>query len=326
MRSPTVDVAQRIQIPRWERQMDLEEIDAVAAGQYGLVTSSQAIAAIGRGRKERWTKSGRLIRVQPRVSRMAGSPGTWQQHLKAAQLSSGGLVSHRSASQMWGLRRPDDIVEVEVDWHFQPRLWPPAVVHRSTDVAQTESVEREGLLITDPVRTIVDLGLVVPPSEVASALDIALGRRLLRVEDLRRLRSELSKCGRDGVGVVGDLLDQRWPSCGKEESPLETRFLSLLMAHHLAEPTVQHEIWHRGRFVARVDAAYPAIRLAIELDGFEHHSSFDAFQRDRSRQNELTALGWTVLRFTWEDVVRRPASVTDTIRAALRRLSDSACA
>ena len=64
--------------------------------------------------------------------------------------------------------------------------------------------------------------------------------------------------------------------------------------------SVQHEVWHAGRFIARVDAALAELRLAIEVDGFEHHSSPDAFQRDRTRQNRLVALGWTVLRFTWD--------------------------
>ena len=75
---------------------------------------------------------------------------------------------------------------------------------------------------------------------------------------------------------------------------------------------------------------YAELRLAIEVDGFEHHSSPDAFQRDRTRQNRLVALGWTVLRFTWEDVVKRPAMVAQTIRdadpASRRRLTAVLCA
>ena len=60
--------------------------------------------------------------------------------------------------------------------------------------------------------------------------------------------------------------------------------------------------------------------MAIEVDGYEHHSSPEAFQRDRTRQNRLVALGWTVLRFTWDDVVKRPAMVAQTIRDAVNRL------
>jgi very-short-patch-repair endonuclease len=83
---------------------------------------------------------------------------------------------------------------------------------------------------------------------------------------------------------------------------------------------LQHEVWHAGRFIARIDAAYPERRIAVEVDGFEAHSSPEAFQRDRTRQNRLVALGWTVLRFTWADVVQRPAIVAQTIREAINRV------
>ncbi len=56
------------------------------------------------------------------------------------------------------------------------------------------------------------------------------------------------------------------------------------------------------------------------MDGYAYHSSPEAFQRDRDRQNQLDALGWTVLRFTWHDVVHRPAAVAATIRDAINRL------
>jgi very-short-patch-repair endonuclease len=39
--------------------------------------------------------------------------------------------------------------------------------------------------------------------------------------------------------------------------------------------------------------------VAVEIDGFAFHHAPDRFQRDRTRQNALVGLGWTVLRFTW---------------------------
>jgi very-short-patch-repair endonuclease len=306
--------------------MSFEEIDAFAASQHGLVTSAQAVAALGASRKQRWTVAGRLIPVQPRVYRLLGSPRGWLQDLKAAELASGGLVSHRAAAAIWGLRPPDDRVEVAVHWSSQPRLRPPAIVHRLVDFDATSAEHRNGIRLTDPVRTLVDLGLVVPPPAVAAALDIGLGRRLFTLAEVRRLRQELSRCGRNGVGIIGELLDERWPVADEAESVLETRLLTILRRHRLPQPAVQFEVWDGDRFVARVDVAYPAARLVVEVDGYEHHSSVEAFQRDRVRQNELLALGWTVLRFTWEDVTRRPATVAHAIRAALLDRGASLCA
>jgi very-short-patch-repair endonuclease len=66
-----------------------------------------------------------------------------------------------------------------------------------------------------------------------------------------------------------------------------------------------------------VDILFREQRLVLEIDGRAFHSDERAFQRDRSRQNRLIAQGYRVLRFTWVDVVRRPAEVVAAIRNAL---------
>lgn len=48
-----------------------------------------------------------------------------------------------------------------------------------------------------------------------------------------------------------------------------------------------------------IDIAFPAQRLAVEIDGREFHSDRAQFEKDRRRQNALVSAGWTVLRFTW---------------------------
>ncbi|MCW2529599.1 MAG: hypothetical protein JWM76_4459, partial [Pseudonocardiales bacterium] len=64
---------------------------------------------------------------------------------------------------------------------------------------------------------------------------------------------------------------------------------------------------------AYLDVAFPHLRLAIEIDGWAHHSDVDRFRGDRTRQNALVSLGWTVLRFTWADLTERPEYVLATI-------------
>jgi very-short-patch-repair endonuclease len=70
-----------------------------------------------------------------------------------------------------------------------------------------------------------------------------------------------------------------------------------------------------------VDVAFAAIKLAIELDGRAWHVDRDRFQHDRIRQNRLVSAGWTVLRFTWEDVTYRLEGVIADICAAIGRLT-----
>ncbi len=57
--------------------------------------------------------------------------------------------------------------------------------------------------------------------------------------------------------------------------------------------------------------------VIIELDGFEHHSNRADYRRDRRRCNALTALGYRVLRFAWEDVVATPDYVVAKVKKAL---------
>jgi very-short-patch-repair endonuclease len=72
-----------------------------------------------------------------------------------------------------------------------------------------------------------------------------------------------------------------------------------------------------GQWIARVDMAWPSRRVIIEVDGREHHETPEAVLRDRDKQNRLAGAGWTLLRFTWSDIVRQPAYVIARVRAAL---------
>lgn len=294
-------------------------LDQTARSQHGLVTGQQAVAILGPHRKAKWVGRRQLTLVQPGVFRLTGAPETWHQMLMATALAADGVVSHRSAAELWGLIQPAGYVEVSIPPDRTARLRPPAIAHRIKDLHPNLAVERAGLPITDPVRTIIDLGLVLPSRGVSDALSQGLTLGLLTVADLERLRDALGRPGRNGTGVVRNILEARSLQSGTEESLLERRFLDLTRKAGLPVPVVQHEVWESGRLVARIDAAYPDRKIAIEVDGYGPHSSPEAFQRDRTRQNRLVALGWTVLRFTWDDVVRRPAEVARTIEAALRR-------
>lgn len=66
-----------------------------------------------------------------------------------------------------------------------------------------------------------------------------------------------------------------------------------------------------------VDTVWPDLRLAVELDGWERHKDRRAFQHDRTKANDLTRAGWHVLRFTHDDVVRRPAATAASIATFL---------
>ena len=72
------------------------------------------------------------------------------------------------------------------------------------------------------------------------------------------------------------------------------------------------------------DLAFVGVKLAIEIDGFEVHSRPEQFHRDRQKWSDLTAAGWRILHFTWQQLLNEQAWVVDTIRATLTSRSSLA--
>jgi very-short-patch-repair endonuclease len=99
---------------------------------------------------------------------------------------------------------------------------------------------------------------------------------------------------------------------GRAESPPESRLRFVLI--RAGYPVVPQYDVHRpdGRWIARVDLALPELRIAIEYDGREVHDRPDVFVRDRRRQNDLVAAGWTVLRFSAADL-RSPDLIVNAV-------------
>jgi very-short-patch-repair endonuclease len=188
------------------------------------------------------------------------------------------------------------------------------VVHRSRDLAPGHTTAREGVPVTNPLRTLVDLGAVVPDRLVAEALERGLVSRRFGVASLEWMLGEVAKPGRRGCGVLRRVLDDRALGAARPDSVLEPRMARLLRTHGFPPARFQHVVAEAD---ARVDFAYPDRRLAIEVDGFEVHGTPEAMAADLDRQNRLVAAGWSVARFTWRDVVLHPGAVARRLTEVL---------
>jgi very-short-patch-repair endonuclease len=294
-----------------------------ARRQHGLVGRSQLLE-LGRSESalKRDVRAGRLERVHPQALRVAGAPSTWEQHVHAAVLGcgTGGFASHRSAARLWGLADDDETIEVSVSRTRLPRLG-GVTVHRSGDLDPRWCTTRHRIPVTNPLRTLVDLGAVTSHRVVGEAVERALVSGLVSVAALEWARAAHAGAGRRGVGVLGRILDRRALGSRPADSVLEARMASLLQRHGLPPPAFQHEVSAGRRLVARVDFAYPELLLALEVDGLASHGTADALQHDLQRQNALVGCGWTVLRFTWNDVVLRSAKVATAVEGVRRRLA-----
>ena len=68
---------------------------------------------------------------------------------------------------------------------------------------------------------------------------------------------------------------------------------------------------------ARIDFAYPTLMIGIEVLGWRFHQGKTVWERDLARHNRLTTAGWTLLYFTWGDVIERPEWVAGEVQRAL---------
>ena len=193
------------------------------------------------------------------------------------------------------------------------------IVHRRRRDDAPKTAVIDGIPATGIDRTLIDLAGVVASTRVALALDDALRRGITTPAEISAALEALGSRGRTGAGALRETLERRDERDAGAESRLESALLTLLRRHDLPLPAAQHEVVEAGAVVARLDFAYPAIHLGIEADGYRWHGGRERWASDIRRENRLKLLGWTLLRFSWEDVHERPEMIAGQIRMALRR-------
>jgi hypothetical protein len=283
-----------------------------AASRHGAFHRRQA-AALGLSPTviARLLRQGYLVEPIPGVLVVAGSADTWHRRLSVATSVQGRLVAagFRSAAALHRLQgyEPGPL-EVLVD--RRTRIGLPDVVVHSGPLCDRDIVVIDGIPCTSIARTLADLGTVDPASKVELAFNDAW-RRGVGLRMLRSTAEALHRPGQAGTGVllalVADAEQRRRPL----ESPLEARVERLLAAAGVQGVVRQHVVLAPdGAFVARVDFAVPALRLAFEAHSARHHGAASHIARDEDRHRRLTRISWLADYITNDDLLR-PA---DTVR------------
>ena len=296
-------------------------IGDIGDSQLGIVTFGQLIdRGLTQRQIERSIESRLLERLSIGVFRVRGAPVTYQQRLVAACLAIGSeaAASHRAATMLHDLLRyRTSPIEVTTNRLRSPEI-AGVVVHRLADLHERWVQLVDGVRVTSVARTLVDLGAVASPRTVEAALDRAAGRRLVTYREVRDAMIAVARQGRRGVGTIRPLLDAR---IGRvfPVGVLEARMASLLHNAGLPEATPEYTVTdEHGGFIAVVDFAYPDRRLAIEVDGYEFHSTPKAVDHGNARDRLLAAARWAVLHVSWNEVERHGEHVADQIREVLR--------
>jgi hypothetical protein len=226
------------------------------------------------------------------------------------------VLSHESAAAWSGvdLMAPVERLHVTAPTNRGRRSDSAAGVriHRA-DVDPVDIHLVHGIRVTSPNRTIVDVARFGSIESAVCVADGYLRRRLTTQASLQSYARSLSGRGRPAAIKVADLADPH------AASVFESLTRLVLRGSGLRPPVSQYTIHSGdGEWIGRVDFAWPEARLVLECDGFEYHSSWDAFNRDRRRWNALNRAGWRVVLVTWHDVVNDPAYV---VRAVAHHLA-----
>jgi very-short-patch-repair endonuclease len=288
-----------------------------SAAQHGVFTAAQFLeAGFTRDQLRYRIRTGELAVVDELVYRHSSTPPNSKQRLMAACLGGPAVASHRSAGRLWDLPgMPDEIVEVTTLRHRRRKL-ADVVWHESLHLSDRDVTEIDGIPVTRPVRTFLDLGVVMSPNELETVLNEGIRRNLLAPAAIARRLEQLGPLRR-GSRVVREVLAREVPGRPAPESVLETRFLQLVRSAGLPMSAAQFRVTLGNGAIARLDFAYVDRKIAIELDGAAYHSGKIAKQRDRRRDARLGDLRWRVLRFDWDDVTCTPEFVVGQIKASL---------
>jgi very-short-patch-repair endonuclease len=289
----------------------------LAVRQHGAVALAQALALGLSNRQVRHRlEAGRHVLLRPGVVAPAGAPPTWLQIAMAATLAAGegAVLSHASAAALRDLSvRDGEQIEISNVRARQHRL-AGITAHRFV-VLEPDRTTYQGIPVTTVARTIVDLSGRLGADALGRLLDEALRRRLVTIDSVVECLGRLAPAPGRRPSVVERVLAQRGADFDPGHSAFESRVLRALAAGGLPRPVVQHRLTVAGRRY-RIDLAYPSERIAIELDGYEHHAGRSAFDADRARGNDIVGEGYALLRFTW---AMSDEAIVAAVAAALRR-------
>lgn len=225
----------------------------------------------------------------------------------------GGAVTGASALHLYApiLPRPDrtDLV-VPHGRHLTAPSW--VRLRQSGPVGST--ILASGVATVPMPRALLDAWRFAAPAARRPLLWEALWQNVCT---WRQLRNELRRTARvagrrDLERVLGWFAEGATTPlevCAKHEAFADPRFGEFEWQAPVTLPT---------RFT-RPDMLHRPTKVAVELEGHRYHSTRTARDADRERRTELTAAGYTVLEFGWNDITRRPEWCREKVLSTVAR-------
>jgi very-short-patch-repair endonuclease len=293
-----------------------QQLNAHLACHHGVVTAEEAHRLGLTGSQIQYRLRTGEWRTVHRGVYAAGGMGLSPEGAISAACSAAGpsaVASHRSAAWLWGLlETPPAVPTVTVPATVRRRI-SGVVTYRSGQ--RPPATRRREIPATTAPRTILDLAAVASDRELDHAVDVALARRYVRVDQLQRLASPRRGSRRLGALALRRALRRRGFLGAPTPSVLESR-TSRLLRRWKIEPLAADVPILGNRYRADYKLA-PAVLL--EVDGYAYHSSPEAKAADSRRRNALRSAGYTIIEADWITVVHHPEQLRAEIERVLGR-------
>jgi very-short-patch-repair endonuclease len=229
----------------------------------------------------------------------------------------GAVLSHGSAAELIGLwdKQLPAMNVIPPDWSgrkIDGIRW-----HRVRMPLADEIEARGGIPCTTVARTLVDMAGESSWGQLQRLIEQAAILRTLDVDEIDLI---LVRGRRRGAPRLRTILAPWRETRGQRplvRSRLEARLLPRLIEEGLPAPHTNVTLRVDGQSF-EVDLLWDEQRLVIETDGEETHGTHAAFQRDRKRDQILTAAGYRTARITWRQVVDEPNAVVHRIARMLK--------
>jgi len=293
---------------------------ALASKQFGVVNRADLeIADVSwkwlRGR----LATGEWKRVHRGVFRLGCNQPTLDEREMAALLAAGegAVLSHTSAARRLGLDvTEDETVHITIHASRKAKVR-GAKVWRSRNIGSRDIGNRGLLRLTNLPRTLIDLAATLDDGELRAAFDSALRQNSANAAWISRVLNRHGP-GRHGVGRLRALVDEYRRGDEVPDSALESLGVELAKATG-REPQLHLNVLDEAHHVAEVDLAWPELKLCVQFDGWKTHRTRAVFVRDRKQDRALVKLGWTVVRYPWDDVMHEPDTVVEDLVRILSR-------
>jgi very-short-patch-repair endonuclease len=225
-----------------------------------------------------------------------------------------GVLAGFSASAVHGARwidpgRPAAVIDTNRRRTRGLEVW-------ADGITAEEICQVDGMQVTTPIRTAVDLARRYPVDAAVTAIDALARATRTAVDDLI---AAAVRPGRHGMARARKALQLVDPGA---ESPRETWLRLVIVRAGFPRPETQVPVYNEfGVLIGEVDLGWRDKLLAVEYEGKHHRMTRERFDKDIRRMDEMIEQGWTVLRFTAVDteatVVRRLSAAWDQRRFAI---------